>query len=227
MRRCVICPGRARTRCGHGSKLASSSRRCCRGTDIVTVARELGQTLAHERYLAAVKFVHSAQNIAFTEYRSAVRDAHERVERFNDALRAELETGRMRPVVEALMSLRGIGVVAAITLVVEPGDIRRFTHPRELMAFLGLVPSEHSSGASRRLGAITKCGNSYRSASIPTSGMRSSPRPKNNRSLRPGRPGERRPKRTEVHYLIQSVQSSTARNESFSAAVDSDARARA
>ncbi len=53
-------------------------------------------TLAHERYLATVKFVHPAQNIAFTEYRSAVRDAHERVERFNSALRSELETWRMR-----------------------------------------------------------------------------------------------------------------------------------
>jgi transposase len=67
----------------------------------------------------------------------------------------------MRPVVEALKSLRGIDVVAAITLVAELGDIRRFTHPGELMAFLGLVPSEHSSGTSRRLGAITKCGNGH------------------------------------------------------------------
>jgi len=118
-------------------------------------------TLAHERYLAEVKFVHPAQNIAFAEYRSSVRDAHERVERFSNALRSELESWRMRPVVEALMSLRGIDVVAAITIVAELGDMRRFTHPRELMAFLGLVPSEHSSGSSRRLGAITKCGNGY------------------------------------------------------------------
>lgn len=108
-----------------------------------------------------MKFAHPAQNLAFTEYRGAVRDAHERVERFNDSLRAELEGWRMRPVVEALMSLRGIDVVAAITLVAELGDLRRFTHPRELMAFLGLVPSEYTSGPSRRLGAITKCGNGH------------------------------------------------------------------
>jgi transposase len=87
--------------------------------------------------------------------------AHERVERFNNALGSELETWRMRPVVEVLMSLRGINVVARITLVAELGDIRRFTHPREFMAFLGLVPSEHSSGSSRRLGAISKCGNGH------------------------------------------------------------------
>ena len=97
-------------------------------------------TLAHERYLAEVKFIHPAQNIAFTEYRSAVRDAHERVERFNDSLRAELETWRMRPVVEALMSLRGIDVVAAVTLAAELGDIRRFSHPRELMSFIWTPP---------------------------------------------------------------------------------------
>ena len=112
-------------------------------------------TLAHERYLSSVTFEHRAQDVAFTEYRSAVREAHERVERLTESLRAQLESWRMRPVVEALMSLRGIDLVAAVTLVAEIGDIRRFTHPRELMSFLGLVPSEHSSGQTRRLGAIT------------------------------------------------------------------------
>ena len=69
-------------------------------------------TQAHERYLAAVSFTHAAQHVAFTEYRGAVRDAHERVERLTEALRTQLESWRMRPVVEALMSLRGIDVVA-------------------------------------------------------------------------------------------------------------------
>lgn len=118
-------------------------------------------TLAHERYLAAVTFAHPAQDIAFAEYRGAVRDAHERVERLSASLRTQLADWRMRAVVEALMSLRGIDLVAAITLVAEIGDIRRFTHPRELMSFLGLVPSEHSSGDTRHLGAITKCGNGH------------------------------------------------------------------
>ncbi len=118
-------------------------------------------TLAHQRYLATVIFAHPAQDIAFAEYRGAVCDAHERVERLTASLRTQLGDWRMRPVVEALMSLRGIDVVAAITLVAEIGDIRRFTLPRELMSFLGLVPSEHSSGQRRRLGAITKCGNGH------------------------------------------------------------------
>ena len=61
--------------------------------------------------------------------------------------------------VQALQALRGVGLVAAATLVAELGDITRFANPRQLMAFLGLVPSEHSSGGTRRQGGITKAGN--------------------------------------------------------------------
>jgi len=67
----------------------------------------------------------------------------------------------MHPVVAALMSLRGIDFIAAVTLVAELGDLSRFAHPRQLMSFLGLVPSEHSSGHSRHQGAITKTGNRH------------------------------------------------------------------
>lgn len=68
---------------------------------------------------------------------------------------------RLQPVVSALMTLRGIDFVSAATLVAEPGDLRRFARPRELMGFLGLVPSERTSGTTRRLGAITRTGNGY------------------------------------------------------------------
>jgi transposase len=118
-------------------------------------------TAAHERYLAKVSFQQPAQDIAFAEYRSAVRDAHERVERLTEAMRSQLEHWRMRPVVHALMSLRGIDLVSAMTLVAEIGDFTRFARPTELMGFLGLVPSEHSSGNSRHQGAITKTGNGH------------------------------------------------------------------
>jgi transposase len=118
-------------------------------------------TAAHERYLAGLSFAQPAQHIALTEYRHAVREAHERVERLTQALRGQLEHWRMKPVVEALMSLRGIDLIAAVTLVAEIGDFNRFARPRELMGFLGLVPSEYSSGATRRQGAITKTGNSH------------------------------------------------------------------
>ncbi len=118
-------------------------------------------TAAHERYLASISFQQPAQDIAFAEYRGAVRDAHERVERLTEAMRSQLEHWRMRPVVEALMSLRGIELVAAMTLVAEIGDFTRFARAPELMGFLGLVPSEYSSGNSRRQGAITKTGNGH------------------------------------------------------------------
>jgi transposase len=118
-------------------------------------------TAAHERFLATVRFTHPAQNIAFVEYRSAVGEANERLERITVALREQVAEWRLQPAVAALMTLRGIDLVAAVTLIAELGDLRRFEHPKRLMSFLGLVPSEYSSGQSRSLGSITKAGNTH------------------------------------------------------------------
>ena len=118
-------------------------------------------TLAHERYLANVAFAYPAQMIAYAEYRFAVRNAHDGVERITAALREQAASWRFAPVVAALMSLKGIEFVVAVTLVAELGDLSRFAHPKELMSYLGLVPSEYSSGESRKQGAITKAGNGH------------------------------------------------------------------
>ncbi len=118
-------------------------------------------TAAHERYLSTLTFEHPAQDIAFTEYRQAVAESQAHVDRLTEALAQQVEQWRMGPLVSALMTLRGLDRVAASTLVAELGDLRRFARPRELMGYLGLVPSEHSSGSSRRLGSITKTGNSH------------------------------------------------------------------
>jgi transposase len=118
-------------------------------------------TAAHERVLATFSFGNAAQDIAFTEYRQAVHDTHERVERLTDALRRQVEAWRMKPVVDALQCLRGIDLITATTLIGELGDLNRFAHPRELMGFLGLVPAEHTSGDTRRQGKITKVGNGH------------------------------------------------------------------
>ncbi len=118
-------------------------------------------TAAHERHLAAIEFDHPAQQIAFDEYRQAVRDAHERVERLSHALREQCAQWRMKAVVNALMCLRGIDFIAAVTFIAELGDLSRFGHPKALMKYLGLIPSEHSSGNTRRLGPITKTGNKH------------------------------------------------------------------
>lgn len=116
---------------------------------------------AHERYLGQVSFAHPAQNIAYAEYRTAVSDANDRVERLVQALREQVEDWRFAPVVRALMTLKGIDFVAAVTLVTELGDLARFAHPKELMSYLGLVPSEYSTGESRVQGKITKTGNAH------------------------------------------------------------------
>lgn len=118
-------------------------------------------TARHERTLADIRFAHSAQNITFAEYRQAVREAQDRLDRITQTLRDECEHWRMRSVVAALSTLRGIDFIAAVTLVAEIGDFRRFAHPRDLMGFLGLVPSEFSTGDSRHRGAITKTGNGH------------------------------------------------------------------
>lgn len=116
---------------------------------------------AHERHLSTIRFEHPAQELAFNEYRQAATEACERVERITQALREQCEHWRMRPVVEALMCLKGFEFVSAVTLVAELGDLTRFAHPRALMSYLGLVPSEFSSGQSRHRGAITRCGNKH------------------------------------------------------------------
>ncbi len=115
----------------------------------------------HERYLSRIAFQHPAQQIAWAEYRSAVLEGHERVERITAALREQVTTWRYASVVQALMCFKGIDFVAAVSLVAELGDLHRFAHPKQLMAYLGLVPSEYSSGNSRSQGGITKSGNGF------------------------------------------------------------------
>jgi transposase len=87
--------------------------------------------------------------------------AHQRVERITEQMRLSVAEWRMGPVVEAFQALRGVSLVAAATLVAELGDVTRFDKPRQLMAFLGLVPSQYSSGPHHRFGHITKTGNSH------------------------------------------------------------------
>lgn len=118
-------------------------------------------TGAHERHLATVTFAYPAQDIAYAEYRAAVHEADARVERLTTALRDQVEGWRFAPVVRALMTLRGIEFVTAVTLIAELGDLARFGHPKQLMSYLGLVPSEYSTGESRVQGKITKAGNGH------------------------------------------------------------------
>jgi transposase len=118
-------------------------------------------TPAHRRWLSELKLAQPAQQIAFQEYVDAITVATSRIERFEQAMRDEVLTWRFAPVVAALQAMRGIQFVHAMTLAAELGDLTRFSSPRQLMAYLGLVPSEDSSGQRRRQGSITKAGNAY------------------------------------------------------------------
>lgn len=118
-------------------------------------------TQAHFRWLETVRFDHPVQQIVLEEYLDAVKEAQRRVASLEQQMRAALPAWSLAPVVEALMAMRGVSLITAMTVLAELGDISRFDSPRQLMAYLGLVPSEHSSGGSRRQGGITHTGNGH------------------------------------------------------------------
>jgi transposase len=116
---------------------------------------------AHVRWLSDIVCPTPAQQIAFQEYINAISQHTERIAHIEAELHQLLPAWRLYPLVEAYQALRGVQLNVALTVTAETGDITRFDNPRQIMAFLGLVPSEHSSGNRRRLGAITKAGNSH------------------------------------------------------------------
>lgn len=118
-------------------------------------------TAVHRRWFAEIKMEHTGQQITFQEYINAERETGERIERLTEQIRQLVVSWRMAPVVKALQAMRGISLIVATTTVAEIGDMSRFANPRELMAYLGLNPSEHSSGDKIKRGRITKTGNGH------------------------------------------------------------------
>lgn len=116
-------------------------------------------TKLYRRWLAGLKFEQAVHHIVLEDYIAAVEAAEARRDRLTTQIQAMLPGWRLAPVVAALQTMRGMALVTAATLITELGDLSRFANPRQLMAYLGLVPSEHSSGASVRRGGITKAGN--------------------------------------------------------------------
>jgi len=114
---------------------------------------------AHLRYLATVKLPFAEQQFVFQEMVNVITEAGERLARYEAQIPRVLPGWRWAPVVQALMSLRGVAWLTAATLVAELGDLHRFATARQLMGYLGLVPSEASTGAQRKQGGITKMGN--------------------------------------------------------------------
>lgn len=118
-------------------------------------------TQAHARWLEGQAFESPAQQVVFQEYVDAVAQAGVRVASLEAQMREALAGWSQAPTVAALRALRGVDTVTAMTLLAELGDLTRFDSPRQLMGFLGLAPSERSSGSRRRQGAITRTGNGH------------------------------------------------------------------
>jgi transposase len=116
---------------------------------------------AHLRWLAEVVCPTPAQQIVFQEYVRAVSEQQDRLQRLEAELREQVQAWRLYPVVHALQALRGVQFTVAVILIAELGDLTRFDNPRQLMSYLGLTPSEYSSGERRRQGTITKAGNTF------------------------------------------------------------------
>jgi transposase len=116
---------------------------------------------AHFNWLADIAMPHCAQQIALQEYIDAVHENLNRVQRLTEQIQQMVPDWRLAPIVNALQSARGVSLIVATTMLSEIGDLGRFQNPRQLMAYLGLVPSERSSGCTIKRGAITKTGNKH------------------------------------------------------------------
>jgi transposase len=116
---------------------------------------------AHLRWLAEVVCATPAQQIVFQEYVRAVNAHTERLQRLEQARQEQVKSWHLQPVGAALEGLGGVPCTVAVTLVAELGDLTRFENPRQVMRYLGLIPSEYSSGERRRQGSITKAGNAH------------------------------------------------------------------
>ncbi|MDQ6996442.1 MAG: IS110 family transposase [Mariprofundus sp.] len=116
---------------------------------------------AHMNWILDIKMPHEAQHVVMEEYRRRVEHDVACIASLTKEIRRLAKAWRWSPVVDALQAFRGISLISAATIVAEMGDLRRFAHPKQLMAALGLVPSEHSSGGKRHQGPITKIGNGH------------------------------------------------------------------
>jgi len=114
---------------------------------------------AYFNWLADISMPHPAQQITLQEYIDTVNMCSERVMRLTEQIRQLSEKSRLNKLIKSFQSMRGVSLIVASTLAAELGDFSRFEHPEEIMAYLGLIPSEFSSGEKQHKGAITKTGN--------------------------------------------------------------------
>lgn len=118
-------------------------------------------TKAYRLWLERLTLERRPEQIVFDEYLHAIFECENRLKRVESALVEQASTGPYASLVYALQALRGIAIITAVTVAAEIGDFKRFRHPFQLMAYLGLVPREYSSGGTTRRGGMTKAGNSH------------------------------------------------------------------
>jgi len=147
-------------------------------------------TESHRRWLRGLSFDHPADKLVFEDYFLAIEHLEERIRGLEGAIAAASTQDPYREPVAALRCFAGVDTITAVTLIAELHDFRRFQSPRELMGYLGLVPSEDSSSDKRRLGSITKAGNSHARRVLVESAWHYRHPPRVGKSLRARREGQ-------------------------------------
>ena len=124
---------------------------------------KMAWTAGHVDWIRAIRFDSPLHQIVLADYLHEVERAAARIAHLNTAILEAVRSAplQMRAVIQALQALRGVAAVSAATIVAEVGQLSRFENPRQLMGYSGLVPSEYTTGARRRMGAITKTGNAH------------------------------------------------------------------
>ena len=158
MRRCAIWCGRAKRRPRIFAASASSCCRFCYGTGASTTAASIGPWHIGAGWRGRA-FAHPAQQIVFQDAIEAIEEAVARRRRFDQQLVAIVPGWSMAPVAKAYQAMRGTSFLVAVTIAAAIGGLRRFDNPRQLMAFLGLVPRERSTGDTIRRAGLTLAGN--------------------------------------------------------------------
>lgn len=157
----IRCLSRARVDASHDQRKAKQRLKSFLLSQGYKYQGKANWSAAHLSYLRELELPDPVLKSTLEEYLMAITHATDRIARLESLIEAEVPKWRMYPAIKALMCMRGIQLIAATILVSELGDINRFSHPRHVMAYLGLVPQENTSDNNRRLGGITKAGNSH------------------------------------------------------------------
>jgi len=118
-------------------------------------------TLTHWRWMDRLEFKHEHERMVYEEHRSQIRSLEERIVRLEEKIVATAESPRYQAAVSKLRVFKGIDYIIALSVICEIGDFRRFAGAKDFMSYVGLVPSEYSSGGKRNQGSITKAGNGH------------------------------------------------------------------